>query len=97
MLDNATPDGVLLTHAHIGHYLGLAQLGREVMGTRGVRVYAMPRMRAFLEHNGPWDQLVRLGNITIEPLEDGHEARLNERIAITPVTVPPEELHPAGP
>ena len=88
MLDNATPDGVLLTHAHIGHYLGLAQLGREVMGTRGVRVYAMPRMRAFLEHNGPWDQLVRLGNITIEPLEDGHEARLNERIAITPVTVP---------
>ena len=88
MLDNATPDGVLLTHAHIGHYLGLAQLGREVMGTRGVRVYAMPRMRAFLEHNGPWDQLVRLGNITMEPLEDGRETRLNERIVITPVTVP---------
>src|SRR5262249_28268388 len=24
------PDGILLTHAHIGHYLGLAQLSREV-------------------------------------------------------------------
>src|SRR5947209_14989246 len=24
-------DGILLTHAHIGHYLGLAQLGREAM------------------------------------------------------------------
>src|SRR5215470_536980 len=24
------PDAILLTHAHIGHYLGLAQLGREV-------------------------------------------------------------------
>jgi pyrroloquinoline quinone biosynthesis protein B len=88
MLDNAPLDGILLTHAHIGHYLGLAQLGREVMGTHGVRVYAMPRMRAFLEHNGPWDQLVRLGNIAIESLEDGHEVRLNERISVTPLAVP---------
>jgi pyrroloquinoline quinone biosynthesis protein B len=88
MLGGVTPDGILLTHAHIGHYLGLAQLGREVMGTRGVRVYAMPRMRAFLEHNGPWDQLVRLGNITIEPLEDGRELPLSDRIAVTPIVVP---------
>jgi len=88
MLGNAKLDGILLTHAHIGHYLGLAQLGREVMGTQGVRVYAMPRMRAFLEHNGPWDQLVRLGNIVIEPLEDGRELRLNEHITVTPIVVP---------
>ena len=64
----ATLDGILLTHAHIGHYLGLAQLGREVMGAHDVKVYAMPRMRAFLEHNGPWDQLVRLHNIAIESI-----------------------------
>ncbi|HSP16096.1 MAG TPA: MBL fold metallo-hydrolase [Thermoanaerobaculia bacterium] len=84
----APPDGILLTHAHIGHYLGLAQLGREVMGTHGVRVYAMPRMREFLTHNGPWDQLVKLGNIVLEPLEDGREVRLNERITVTPILVP---------
>lgn len=88
MLGGKTPDGILLTHAHIGHYLGLAQLGREVMGSRDVKVYAMPRMRAFLEHNGPWDQLVRLHNIVIEPLEDGRELKLNDRISITPLTVP---------
>ena len=81
-------DGILLTHAHIGHYLGLAQLGREVIGAKGVRVYAMPRMRDFLTHNGPWDQLVRLGNIAIEPLEDGREVRLNGRIGVTPLVVP---------
>lgn len=81
-------DGILLTHAHIGHYIGLAQLGREVMGARGVPVYAMPRMRAFLEHNGPWDQLVRLHNIGIRDLGDGVEVRLNERITITPLLVP---------
>ncbi|MEA2163068.1 MAG: pyrroloquinoline quinone biosynthesis protein [Thermoanaerobaculia bacterium] len=81
-------DGILLTHAHIGHYLGLAQLGREVLGTRGVRVYAMPRMREFLAHNGPWDQLVKLHNIEIAPIEDGVEIALNERIHITPLRVP---------
>ena len=42
------PDGILLTHAHIGHYLGLAQLGREVLGARRVPVYCTPSMAAFL-------------------------------------------------
>lgn len=93
-LDEAAPrgenllDGILLTHAHIGHYLGLAQLGREVLGAKNIRVYAMPRMREFLSANGPWDQLVRLNNINLEPLSDGEEIALNERIRITPVRVP---------
>ncbi|MCU1348821.1 MAG: pyrroloquinoline quinone biosynthesis protein PqqB [Acidobacteria bacterium] len=81
-------DGILLTHAHIGHYLGLAQLGREVLGAKGVPVYAMPRMRAFLEHNGPWDQLVRLHNIDLRPLDDGVTVALNGRISVTPLRVP---------
>jgi pyrroloquinoline quinone biosynthesis protein B len=81
-------DGILLTHAHIGHYLGLAQLGREVIGAKSVRVYAMPRMRDFLTHNGPWDQLVQLHNIELVPLEDSVEITLNERIHITPLRVP---------
>jgi pyrroloquinoline quinone biosynthesis protein B len=93
-LDRAAPrganllDGILLTHAHIGHYLGLAQLGREVLGAKEIRVYAMPRMREFLSTNGPWDQLVRLGNIALQPLEDGRELALSERIRITPIRVP---------
>ncbi len=59
-------DGVFLTHAHIGHYAGLMFLGRESMGASGVPVYAMPRMADYLENNGPWSQLVALGNITLE-------------------------------
>ncbi|HEX9460834.1 MAG TPA: MBL fold metallo-hydrolase, partial [Thermoanaerobaculia bacterium] len=87
---NAAPllDGILLTHAHIGHYLGLAQFGREVLGTKSIKTYAMPRMRAFLEHNGPWDQLVHLHNIELVPLEDGVAVSLNERITVTPLRVP---------
>ena len=95
-LDEAAPradgapllDGILLTHAHIGHYLGLAQLGREVLGAHSVRVYAMPRMREFLEHNAPWDQLVKLYNIELSPLEEGVAVSLNERISVTPLRVP---------
>jgi pyrroloquinoline quinone biosynthesis protein B len=81
-------DGILLTHAHIGHYLGLAQLGREVLGAHSIKVYAMPRMREFLQHNGPWDQLVHLQNIELVPLEDGVPIVLNERITVTPLRVP---------
>jgi pyrroloquinoline quinone biosynthesis protein B len=81
-------DGILLTHAHIGHYLGLAHLGREVLGAHSIRVYAMPRMREFLTTNAPWDQLVKLHNIDIMPIEDGVPVMLNERISITPLRVP---------
>lgn len=93
-LDAAAPrgsvllDGILLTHAHIGHYLGLAHLGREVLGAHAIKVYAMPRMREFLQHNGPWDQLVKLQNIELVPIEDGVPIALNERITVTPLRVP---------
>jgi pyrroloquinoline quinone biosynthesis protein B len=81
-------DGILLTHAHIGHYTGLMQLGREVIGAHGVSVFAMPRMRKFLETSGPWDQLIRLGNIELKPLEAGRAVPLSERISVTPLAVP---------
>ena len=81
-------DGIILTHAHIGHYLGLAQLGREVLGAHSIRVYAMPRMREFLKSNAPWDQLVKLHNIDIVQIEDGVPVMLNERISVTPLRVP---------
>jgi pyrroloquinoline quinone biosynthesis protein B len=93
-LDAAAPrgtallDGILLTHAHIGHYLGLAHLGREVLGAHSIKVYAMPRMREFLENNGPWWQLVKLQNIALVPIEDGVPLTLNERITVTPLRVP---------
>jgi pyrroloquinoline quinone biosynthesis protein B len=85
---SAALDGVLLTHAHMGHYLGLAHLGREVLGAREVPVYAMPRMRTFLETNGPWSQLVSLRNITLRTLIANEPVALNERITVTPLLVP---------
>ena len=80
-------DGVLLTHAHIGHYTGLMYLGREALGARGVPVYATPRMAAFLRGNQPWRQLVDLGQIEIREALPGSEIAIGH-FRVTPVTVP---------
>lgn len=81
-------DGVFLTHAHIGHYTGLMQFGMEVMGASDVPVFAMPRMFEFLANNGPWDQLVRYDNIDLIRMADAVAIELNERLTVTPFTVP---------
>lgn len=81
-------DGIFLTHAHVGHYMGLLHLGHEVMGAQGVAVFAMPRMAAFLLKNGPWDQLVRYRNIVLEPLAADVAVPLNDHLAVTPLLVP---------
>ena len=48
-------DGILLTHAHMGHYLGLVYLGKEAMNSEKIKVFCMKRMLNFLSNNGPWD------------------------------------------
>ena len=60
------PDGIFLTHAHIGHYAGLMYLGKEAMDAKELPVFCMPRMKDYLESNGPWSQLVRTNNIAID-------------------------------
>jgi pyrroloquinoline quinone biosynthesis protein B len=81
-------DGILLTHAHIGHYLGLAFLGYESIHTTGVEVYCTPAMAGFLATNAPWDQLVRLENIVPVKVPYEHALRLHPRLEISPVKVP---------
>ncbi len=83
----ASLSGIFLTHAHIGHYTGLMHLGREVMGAKGMPVYAMPRMKSFLETNGPWSQLVSLRNIQLQALQNETAVELGA-LTVTPFTVP---------
>ena len=95
MLDAVEPpreglgiDGIFLTHAHIGHYLGLAWLGREAAGAKGVPVYAMPRMAAFLRGNGPWSQLVEFGNIALTEMTPDDFVVANDDFGVLPIVVP---------
>ena len=80
--------GIFLTHAHMGHYTGLLQLGREVMGKKNVPVYAMSRMKRFLETNGPWSQLVTLKNINLKLIENNKDIKIGEQLFIEPFLVP---------
>jgi pyrroloquinoline quinone biosynthesis protein B len=82
------PDGILLTHAHVGHYLGLAQLGREIMGTHRLPVYATPSMAGFLRANLPWSRLVKLENIDLQEVAPGREIVLTPALRATPIKVP---------
>jgi len=82
------PDGIFITHAHIGHYVGLMQLGREVMDTKQMPVFVLPRMASFLEKNGPWSQLVKLKNIMIYQLNTDSVLTLRNNIKIETFTVP---------
>lgn len=86
--DKRAPDGIFLTHAHIGHYTGLMQLGREVMGAKNVPVWAMPRMEKFLKENAPWSQLVSLQNIDLKTLRADSTIQLTADLRITPFLVP---------
>lgn len=82
------PDGIFLTHAHIGHYSGLMYLGKEACDAKSVPVYAMPRMRDFLRTNGPWSQLVHNGNIALNAIQDSVATVFGSGLRITPLQVP---------
>jgi pyrroloquinoline quinone biosynthesis protein B len=64
-------DAIVLTHAHIGHYLGLALLGREAMSATEVPVYCTPSMARFLRENRPWSHLVKRKEILLQTIEPG--------------------------
>ena len=87
-VDRAPVDGVFLTHAHIGHYLGLAFFGYEAIHTRALPVIATPRMAAYLQANGPWSQLVTLGNIELEEMAPGDSRDLGEGVTVTAFSAP---------
>jgi pyrroloquinoline quinone biosynthesis protein B len=87
-VDRAPVDGVLLTHAHAGHYLGLAFFGFETVHTRGLPVWASPRMAAFLRGNGPWSQLVTREEIALRELAAGKPLPLGDGVSIEPLPVP---------
>ena len=91
LLTSTHPDyhleGILLTHAHVGHYLGLAFLGREAMNTQQLPVLCTERMADFLRTNQPWKQLVDLDNIALSAVKPGYPVRLSSVTTAKPILV----------
>ena len=86
--ENELPNGIFVSHAHIGHYSGLMYLGKEATNSNAVPVYAMPRMKTFLEENGPWSQLVSGNNISLQAMENQKEIKLSSNLKVIPFRVP---------
>ena len=71
----------------MGHYTGLMYFGLESMNANDLLVYSTPRMRNYLQNNGPWSQLIKMDNISLEEIE--HQKPVNfERFSVTPILVP---------
>lgn len=84
----SAPKAIFLTHAHMGHYSGLLQLGREALSAKNIPVYVMPRMADFLKENGPWSQLIGLENIKLFQVVANESVNFKSEIIITPILVP---------
>lgn len=64
-------DAIAISHAHIGHYLGLAFLGKEAMHAKRLPVYSTPKTAKFIQGNRPWAHLVERGEIDLKTLTPG--------------------------
>jgi len=84
-------EGILLTHAHMGHYLGLAELGREGLGIEPTPCYCTARMAAFLEANGPWSLMVREGRLELRIVQPDVPVRLAPGLEVAAIAVPHRE------
>ena len=79
--------GVFITHAHIGHYMGLINFGLEVMNLDELPIYVMPRMKTFLENNSIMRQMIDNKNINLIELSDNVPLYIDD-VIVTPFDVP---------
>ena len=79
--------GIFITHAHLGHYVGLLDLGLEVMNTNNIPVYVMPRMKQFILGNQPMAQLIENNNIQLIDTQND-EAIIFDNLSVIPFEVP---------
>ena len=80
--------GIFLTHAHVGHYTGLFKLGLEMMNTKEIPLYAMPKLMSFLHNNSSTEFLFQSKNIVPHVLNNKKHLTLSEDLNISPFLVP---------
>ncbi len=80
------PDGIFLTHAHMGHVGGLPQLGPEGMAVWELPVHASPSLAAHLHQMPLWAPLLK--GLELRPLWAGEPVPLGDDLSLTPLPVP---------
>jgi pyrroloquinoline quinone biosynthesis protein B len=78
---------IILTHAHVGHFLGLAQLSYEISNKKNIVVFVSKKMHKFLLSNEPWKSLVNNKNIKLRIFT--HNKKIFYKgVNIKPIKVP---------
>lgn len=83
LLAQYTLSGVFLTHAHVGHYLGLPYLGKECCNAQQLPLYASQMMHAFLRKNQPFQALYENENVTATVINDEESIEMHS-FTVTP-------------
>ena len=65
------PRAVFVTHAHMGHYAGLLQFGKEAASTTSLPLVAPSSVIAFLASNEPWASLLADAHLVGHAIEGG--------------------------
>ena len=80
------PEGIFLTHAHMGHIGGLPQLGPEAMAVDQMPLCASPELCHLLRETHLWTPMLQ--HLNIMALDKYHSLQLAPNLEITAVPVP---------
>lgn len=88
------PDGIFLTHGHMGHVGGLPQFGPEGMAAESLPVYSSPGLAEVIRGSAVWRPVA--ANLTWRSLAAGEAVRLAPSLTVTPLAVPHRDEWDAG-
>lgn len=92
-LNSSHLSGILITHAHLGHYTGLMYLGKEALNTSNFPLYLSQKMFDFLKSNAPWSDLFKNNNVKAVVFEFEKEYQLSKNISFKAVEVEHRNEH----
>lgn len=80
------PDGLFLTHAHLGHIGGLPQFGPEAMAVRDLPLYGTRPLIRLLQETRIWQPMT--SRLLMRPIQPGEAVTLAPGLSISAVSVP---------
>lgn len=88
------PDGIFLTHGHMGHVGGLPQFGPEGLAAAGLALHASAALADVIRGSAIWRPM--LAGIVWHRLVAGEPVSLTPSLSITPLAVPHRDEWGAG-
>ena len=88
------PDGIFITHAHMGHVGGLPQLGPEAMAVENLPIYGTAALLALLQKSAIWQPA--LDGFELRPITAGETIILDADFHLTPIAAPHRDEWRAG-